>query len=47
MENKNINIKNSRFLEVSKKTINQYVSQSKIFWKEVIINYKKINNALL
>jgi hypothetical protein len=34
------------FVETQKKKFNKYFKQSKVFWKEVAKNYRRINSLL-
>lgn len=47
MKNNSIKIiKLESFIQSKKNRINQFLSQSKIFWKEVAKNYRRINSLL-
>lgn len=46
MKKNSIKIKLESFIQSKKKRINQFLNQSKIFWKDVARNYKRINSVL-
>ena len=46
MKNNSIKIKLESFIQSKKNRFNQYISQSKIFWRDVAKNYKRINSVL-
>lgn len=46
MENKSIKIKLESLIQSKKNKLSQFLNQSKIFWKEVAKNYRRINSLL-
>jgi hypothetical protein len=46
MNKNSIKLKFENFIQSKKNSINQFLSQSKIFWKEVAKNYRRISSVL-